>query len=196
MQITTPLANAKIVIRPFEPGDADEFVRAAHESIDTVGTWMSWCSHSFTRDRALEWFATCDQDREAGRAYDMGLFCAATGQLLGGAGINQLSPHHRYGNIGYWVRQSRQGQGIARQAVALLRDFGFEQLGLFRLEIVMGVNNAASEAVAIASGATFECPASSFMASHQPTTPRQSSECLTVRPRYTKARLIKIALTI
>lgn len=88
----------------------------------------------------------------------MGIFCAATGQLLGGAGINQLSPHHRYGNIGYWVRQSRQGQGIAQQAVALLREFGFERLGLFRLEIVMGVDNTASEAVAIAiaAGATFE----------------------------------------
>ncbi|MCO4198114.1 GNAT family N-acetyltransferase [Aeromonas hydrophila] len=154
-----PLANASLIIRPFEPGDADEFVRAAHESIETVGKWMSWCSRSFTRESALEWFASCDQDRAAGRAFDMGIFCATTGQLLGGAGINQLSPHHRYGNIGYWVRQSRQGQGIARQAVALLRDFGFQQLGLFRLEIVMGVGNSASEAVAIAAGATFECRA-------------------------------------
>ncbi|HHQ4449237.1 TPA: GNAT family N-acetyltransferase [Aeromonas hydrophila] len=154
-----PLANATLVIRPFEPGDADEFVCAAHESIETVGSWMSWCTPSFNREQALAWFAACDQDRKAGRAYDMGLFCAATDQLLGGAGINQLSPHHRYGNIGYWVRQSHQGQGIARQAVALLRDFGFERLGLFRLEIVMGVGNTASEAVAIAAGATFECRA-------------------------------------
>lgn len=156
MQLT-PLANTQIVIRPFEAGDADEFVHAANESIETVGKWMSWCTPSFNREQALAWFATCDQDRAAGRAFDMGLFCAATGQLLGGAGINQLSSHHRYGNIGYWVRQSRQGCGIARQAVALLRDFGFERLGLFRLEIVMGVGNTASEAVAIAAGATFEC---------------------------------------
>lgn len=153
------LANANLVIRPFEAGDADEFVRAAHESIETVGRWMSWCTPSFNREQALAWFATCDQDRAAGRAYDMGLFCAVTGQLLGGAGINQLAAHHRYGNIGYWVRQSRQGQGIARQTVALLRDFGFQRLGLFRLEIVMGVGNTASEAVAIAAGATFECRA-------------------------------------
>ncbi|WGY75125.1 GNAT family N-acetyltransferase [Aeromonas caviae] len=153
------LANANIVIRPFESGDADEFVRAAHESIETVGKWMSWCSSSFTRESALEWFASCEQERAAGRAFDMGIFCATTGQLLGGAGINQLSPHHRYGNIGYWVRQSHQGCGIARQAVALLRDFGFQQLGLFRLEIVMGIGNSVSEAVAIAAGATFECRA-------------------------------------
>ena len=57
------LANAQLVIRP---ADADEFVRAAHESIETIGKWMSWCSRSFTRDSALEWFATCDQDRAAG----------------------------------------------------------------------------------------------------------------------------------
>ncbi|MEW7866800.1 GNAT family N-acetyltransferase [Aeromonas diversa] len=158
MQLTT-LANTQIVIRPFEAGDADDFVRAAHESIETVGSWMSWCTPSFNREQALAWFATCDQDRAAGRAFDMGIFSATTGQLLGGAGINQLAPHHRYGNIGYWVRQSRQGQGIARQAVILLRDFGFERLGLFRLEIVMGVGNIASEAVAIAAGATFECRA-------------------------------------
>ncbi len=152
------LANAQLVIRPFELADADEFVHEAHESIETVGKWMSWRSRSFTRDSALEWFANCEQDRSAGRAFDMGIFSATTGQLLGGAGINQLPPHHRYGNIGYWVRQSRQGC-IARQAVALLRDFGFRQLGLFRLEIVMGVGNSASEAVAIAAGATFECRA-------------------------------------
>lgn len=91
MQLTT-LANTQIVIRPFEPGDVDEFVRAAHESIETVGRWMSWCTPSFNREQALAWFATCDQDRAAGRAFDMGLFCAATGQLLGGAGINQLAP--------------------------------------------------------------------------------------------------------
>lgn len=153
------LANTQLMIRPFESSDADEFVRAAHESIETVGKWMSWCSRSFTRDSALEWFASCDQVRAVGRAFDMGIFCATSGQLLGGAGINQLSPHHRHGNIGYWVRQSRQGHGIARQAVALLRDFGFQQLGLFRLEIVMGVGNNASEAVAIAAGATFDCRA-------------------------------------
>ena len=110
------LANAKLVIRTFQAADADEFVRAAHESIETIGKWMSWCSRSFTRDSALEWFASCDQVRAVGRAFDMGIFCATTGQLLGGAGINQLSPHHRYGNIGYWVRQSRQGCGIAAGA--------------------------------------------------------------------------------
>ena len=31
-----PLANAQIVIRPFEPGDAGEFARAAREAIEAT----------------------------------------------------------------------------------------------------------------------------------------------------------------
>ena len=34
MQITTPLANTNIVIRPFQPADADEFVRSARINQD------------------------------------------------------------------------------------------------------------------------------------------------------------------
>ncbi|NML27451.1 GNAT family N-acetyltransferase [Zoogloea dura] len=152
-------ATERIVIRSFTSVDAQAFSAAARESVETVSPWMPWCSASFSEDSALEWFAVCDREREAARAYDMGVFCRSSGEFLGGASINQLSPHHRYGNIGYWVRQSRQGQGIAKQVVATLCRFGFGQLALFRLEIVVALGNVASEAVAIATGATRECVA-------------------------------------
>ncbi|AZU46714.1 TPA: hypothetical protein F3P23_19380 [Aeromonas hydrophila] len=41
MQLT-PLANTQIVIRPFEAGDADEFVRATRESIEMTQALTSW----------------------------------------------------------------------------------------------------------------------------------------------------------
>lgn len=153
----TPLATEKLAIRPFVSADANEFAAAVRESVQTVGPWMPWCTPTFAQGNALEWFAVCDREREAGRAYDMGVFCPLSGQFFGGASINQLSPYHRYGNIGYWVRQSKQRTGIAKQAVNALCDFGFEQLALFRLEIVVAVGNFASEAVAVAVGATREC---------------------------------------
>lgn len=152
-----PIETEKLIIRPFVSADADEFVTAAWESVQSVGPWMPWCNPAFTQEKALDWFATCDRERDAGRAFDMGAFCPASGRFLGGASINQLSTNHRYGNIGYWVRQSCQRQGIAKQAVLMLRDFGFEQLGLFRLEIVAALGNVASEAVAVSVGATREC---------------------------------------
>ncbi|MGL5487180.1 MAG: GNAT family N-acetyltransferase [Shewanella sp.] len=64
----------------------------------------------------------------------------------------------RLANTRLVIRPFEPGVSV-RRAVALQRDSGFEQLGLFRLEIVMGIGNSASEAVAIAAGATFECRA-------------------------------------
>ncbi len=69
-----------------------------------------------------------------------------------------MTTFQRLANAQLVIRPFEAGVSV-RRAVALLHDFGFEQLGLFRLEIVMGIGNTASEAVAIAAGATFECRA-------------------------------------
>jgi RimJ/RimL family protein N-acetyltransferase len=59
-------------------------------------------------------------------------------------------------NVGYWVRTSRTGQGIATAAVRLVARFGFEDLGLRRLELLIAVHNVASRRVAEKVGATLE----------------------------------------
>lgn len=48
------LANTKLVIRPFETGDADEFVRAAHESIETVRNECTDISETLHRERRCD----------------------------------------------------------------------------------------------------------------------------------------------
>jgi RimJ/RimL family protein N-acetyltransferase len=66
---------------------------------------------------------------------------------------------HNFGNIGYWVRQSRQQQGVATRAVRTIAAYGFSCLELTRLEIVAAVDNGPSRAVAEKVGAVFECVA-------------------------------------
>jgi len=61
------------------------------------------------------------------------------------------------GSIGYWVRESSQNQGIASSAVELIKNFGFNTLGLTRLEIVILEDHKISRRVAEKSGAIFEC---------------------------------------
>ncbi|WP_052470146.1 GNAT family N-acetyltransferase [Thiolapillus brandeum] len=57
---------------------------------------------------------------------------------------------------GCWVRKSALGQGAASEGTRLVAGFGFGELGLTRLEIVMLTGNPASRRVAEKSGATFE----------------------------------------
>lgn len=145
-----------LYLRPLLMADAPALARAALESVATVGVWLPWCDASFTEADAEHWVRTCDDDREDGSAYSVGIFDAAGGEYLGGIGINHINREHDFANLGFWVRQSRQGERIAPRATRLMAAYGFEKLGLTRLEIVAAEQNARSRKVAEKAGARFE----------------------------------------
>jgi RimJ/RimL family protein N-acetyltransferase len=59
-------------------------------------------------------------------------------------------------NLGYWVRTSATGHGVATTATRLAARFGFEELGMQRIEIVAALDNIPSQRVAEKSGAKRE----------------------------------------
>jgi len=146
-----------LCIRPFRSADAPAFVAAALESLPTVGAWMPWCHDDYSADEANAWFAICAKNLEVKAAYDVAILSSDESEFLGGISINQLNRQHNFGNIGYWVRQARQRQGVASRAVQTIADFGFRDLKLTRLEIVVSEDNVASRRVAEKVGAVFEC---------------------------------------
>ncbi len=127
---------------------------------------MPWCHASYTEQNALDWFATCNEALSNETAFEFGVFSESDGELLGGAGLNQINARHRYCNLGYWVRQSKQQQGFASKSVLMLAHFGFETLALNRIEMVVAVGNLASERVAQRSGALLECVARNRLLIH------------------------------
>ena len=79
-----------------------------------------------------------------------------TSQIVGVAFINQINRTHQIGNLGYVIRTSHTGKGIATEAARLVAQYGFEKLGLQRIEIVVHKDNAPSLKVAQKLGATRE----------------------------------------
>ena len=57
------------------------------------------------------------------------------------------SRREQAGEVGYWVRSDRTGQGIATAAARVLQ-VAFEELGLHRVILRVAVGNRASERVA------------------------------------------------
>jgi len=55
--------------------------------------------------------------------------------------------------MNYWVRSSRRGKGVATAAAKLLVKFGFEQLKLKEIQILVAVCNKESRRVAEKIGA-------------------------------------------
>ena len=148
-----------ILIRPFQHSDANQFVEAVLESLQTVGIYMPWAIASYSIDNALTWFDACAIARDASSAYEFGIFSHSDGQLLGGCGLNQINRRHNFCNLGYWVRESAQRQGVATKAIKLLADFAFGELKFTRLEIIIAEANISSERAAQKSGAIYECTA-------------------------------------
>jgi RimJ/RimL family protein N-acetyltransferase len=93
---------------------------------------------------------------EQDNAYMFYVLDGITNQMVGVAFINQVNRTHQIGNLGYVVRTSRTGQGIATEAARLVAQYGFEKLGLQRIEIVIHPDNAPSLRVAEKLGATRE----------------------------------------
>jgi len=75
------------------------------------------------------------------------------GQItLGGIIYGALRGAH----IGYWIDRRFANRGFTTQAVEVLTAFGFNQLGLHRVEINLRPENAASRRVAEKAGFIFE----------------------------------------
>jgi len=91
----------------------------------------------------------------AGTMYDFAVF-DGTGRYLGGCGINQINAGCAVANLGYWIRSSASGRGVAPAAVRLLLAWAFEHTQLNRLEIVAAVDNVRSRRVADKVGAQLD----------------------------------------
>jgi RimJ/RimL family protein N-acetyltransferase len=74
-----------------------------------------------------------------------------TDELLGGATLRQLDAARNAIEIGYWLFPRARGRGVATRAVQLLLDWLFAN-GVYRVEAVVRIGNAASEHVLERSG--------------------------------------------
>ena len=142
-------------IRPYQLEDIDAVYAMADESREHVARWMEWMTPDYSLDHAAKWVEFAIGAWERGDAYEH-VIVDETGALVGSCGLNHVDRQCDLCNLGYWVRASRLGEGAARQAALLLRDFAFNELGLNRLEIVVAVGNEFSRRVALSTGAVDE----------------------------------------
>ena len=143
-------------IRPYQPDDAEALWQAVQESVAEVQPWLSWCHPGYSRADAADWAEAQARLAAAGSRELAFAIVGQDGRFLGGCGVNQVNGVHRFGNLGYWVRTSATGHGVATEAVRQTADRTFRHTDLVRLEIVCAVDNLRSQRVAARAGAVRE----------------------------------------
>ena len=156
---TTPtvyrIETERLVLRCWQPGDVESLRTAIDESLDELRRWMPWAhDEPQPADEKIEFIREARSAFDDDRDFIFGIFDRDDATVLGGTGL-----HTRRGSgvreIGYWIRTSHTGRGLATEATAALTQVAFETQGVHRVEIRCDPENAASAAIPDKLG--FEC---------------------------------------
>jgi len=138
------IVSERLVICCWEPQDAPLLKGAIDSSLDHLRRWMPWARAE--PQELSEKVALLRRFRgqfDLGRDFVMGIFDLGERDVLGGTGL-----HKRRGSdaleIGYWIRASHVGRGLATESSAALTRIAFELCDVDRVEIRIDPANEAS----------------------------------------------------
>lgn len=154
---TAPLAfeTEHLLIRRGRLSDANDLFEAARESIDEVYPFLPWCHPGYEIDDSRKWLKSIEPAWNQGNTWSFMIRDKKNKRLLGGCGLNRID-EHPVANLGYWVRTTAVGHGIATEASLGLAAYAFTYLDMARLEIIMSTRNVASRRVAEKCRARYE----------------------------------------
>jgi ribosomal-protein-serine acetyltransferase len=140
-----------VVLRHYEMSDLDALWEAIEVERARLGEWMPFVRDAKTIEDERRWLETVTPEPRGpgGGSLWHG------GDLIGGAGLFPDS-FGIVGEIGYWIRADHEGRGHITRACRALIDIGFGELGLHRIVIRGGTDNARSRAVPERLGFTYE----------------------------------------
>jgi RimJ/RimL family protein N-acetyltransferase len=129
------IETERLVVRCWDPHDAPLLKDALDTSLDHLRPRMPWAN-----DEPQPLAAKVELLRRFRGLFDLrqdfvyGILAADEREVVGGTGL-----HTRVGEdafeIGYWIRASRVGEGLATETVAALTCVAFTVCGVDRLEI-------------------------------------------------------------
>ncbi|WP_017549047.1 GNAT family N-acetyltransferase [Salinicoccus carnicancri] len=112
--------------------------------------WLPWVDHSTSPDSYITVIQAWQENIDRGTGLEVAIYYR--GELCGMTGYNMMAPGQGRAQIGYWISKDAEGKGIVKRAVKGLIDYGFDRLGLNRVEIICGDKNYRSRAIPEAFG--------------------------------------------
>ncbi|MBO7748228.1 GNAT family N-acetyltransferase [Paenibacillus sp. MWE-103] len=143
----------RLLLRPFEPQDADVVQRLAGEYA-VASTTLS-LPHPYPDGAADTWIAFRSDAAKHGHGYTFAIVVRSERRLIGCVSLN-LASEHRRAELGYWLGSAFWGKGYATEAASRVIRFGFEELNLNRIWGAAMTRNPASSAVLRKSGMRHE----------------------------------------
>lgn len=146
------MSDDRITLRPLITKDIDEFHAAITESLTELVQWLSY-QENHTIENTEKEVKQRREKWEADKSYSFAITDSIDGKILGYCSLNRIDNENRVANLGYWVRLSHTGKGIASAATVLLAKWALDACGFRRIELNIARQNERSLRVAEKAGA-------------------------------------------
>ena len=152
------LSGPRVTLRPPRRVDYPAWASLRQQSRDFLEPWEpAWPEDALSRASWRRRLRRAASEWRDDSGYAFHLVLRDAGQLVGAATLSNVRRGvSQAASLGYWVGEAHARQGYMSEAVPLVLEFAFEQLGLHRLEAACLPSNEPSRALLARSGFTEE----------------------------------------
>lgn len=144
-----------VQLRRLRPTDAERLYEAVRASHAELARWMGWCHADYSLQESIDWAAGQDAAWQEDREWSF-VIVDRDDRILGACGMHRIDLRNNIAEAGYWVRSCVAGRGIATTAMTQLAEWARSEKQIHRIEIIIAVENHASQRVAEKVGAIRE----------------------------------------
>jgi len=144
-----PLVDGATMLRPWRDGDLAALAQIGRDP--DVTHWMG-LPRSYRDSDARAYLMSRYDGLHVGIRAPYAIAARDDGELLGSIALAHFVWLHGRSEVGYWLARAARGAGHATRAVRLICGWGFDALGLERIELHAAVDNPASQRVAERAG--------------------------------------------
>ncbi|MBX2934537.1 MAG: GNAT family N-acetyltransferase [Ferruginibacter sp.] len=138
--------DENISLRFLEEQDATMLLNLVNANRAYLRQWLPWVDNMQTVDHFKIYIN--DSIKRTAEKTDFGFAIIFKDQLAGRIGLHHINLQNKIGEIGYWLADGMQGNGIVTKCCKAIMQYGFTQMGLNRIEIKCAVGNKRSRAIA------------------------------------------------
>lgn len=150
---TKQIESKHLILRKLHISDAEDMY--AYASSPRVTQFLSWGEHP-DLIHTKRYLTYLESRYRACQFFDFAIVSKRSGRMIGTVGFVKIDEVNNLAEVGYVLHPDFWNLGIMTEALSCVLRFGFEEVGLHRIEAVYMPENLASRRVMEKCGMTFE----------------------------------------
>ena len=146
--------DPEIELKQLEQSDSIDIFKTIDNQRDYLGKWLPFVAFTIEMsdtEKFVDSVVNATEDR-----FEYVFAIRKCNEFVGLIGFKDTDKHNKKTEIGYWLSEKYQKQGIVTKSVDKLCDFAFNKQGINRIQIKCAVENISSKNIPKKLGFKFE----------------------------------------